>query len=102
MAYEDGDPQRNLFALVVRMQRVEDRLVAQDSREEDRQALLKALIRDAVREGLDPVQHRLDALERDVAAAKTTAKAWVLAGGLLTTVAGAIAWAFDHIPGVKP
>jgi C4-dicarboxylate-specific signal transduction histidine kinase len=99
----DGDRERNLFALVVKMARVEERLVAQDAREKAREHALAALVRDAVREGLEPVHERLDALEKDVAAVRTTAKAWVMAGGVLTTFAAGLAWALEYLPKIiKP
>lgn len=92
--------ERNLFGLFQRVVRIEERLINQDGREEDRAEMLKSIIRDAVREGLAPVHERISILEKDVAAAKTAVKTWIVAGGLLTTGAGAIAWLVDHLTGL--
>lgn len=78
-------------ALVDRLEERHESLVARlDERDKLRSEALASLLSNAVREGLEPISKRVEDLERKAAIA-------VWAAGALTTVAGGLAWAWEHI-----
>ena len=86
---------RSLLALSVRVARIDERLVARADAEEARDELLRATIREAIREGLQPLSQRVEATERDIARVKS----WAAMGAVLVTAG---AWLFEHFKAILP
>lgn len=88
-----------LIDILQRVSRIEARQVALADAEDDKADLLRLTIREAVREGLEPVSSRVDALEADLAKAVNQAKA---GAAILVALAGCAAWAVEHLPKFLP
>lgn len=76
--------------VLVRLARIEERLVARDDAQETRDALMSATIREAVQDGLVGLTSRVDVLEKDIARGKI----WVAASA---SVGGAAVWVVKTI-----